>query len=692
MRHSMEPEYLKRLNESQRKAVLHEGSPLLILAGAGSGKTRVITTKIAYLIDCLGVDPRSILAVTFTNKAAREMEERVFSLTPLARGVMIRTFHSFGAWFLRRNAAQAGLVAGFSIYDDDDSLSLLSDLKTGKTKKELSPYQKAIARAKDAGLLPEDSAKQSPLPRFAEIYAEYQEKLRKTGNVDFGDLLLLPVEVLRANRDILDRLCGRFSVILVDEYQDSNTIQFQLLKLLASRGAYIAVVGDDDQSIYSFRGAEVDNILSFSKSFPGTTLLRLEQNYRSTPEILKVASSVISNNSGRLGKTLWTDLPSGKRVRLIFCEDQEEEALICARLIREEPSLETAILYRTNAQSLPFETLFNRLRIPFRLVGALRFYEREEVKDLLSYLSLLVNPLDEVAFKRIVNKPTRGIGKSTQEKILVRAREYNLDLPNAALEIAKEGSSKTGDKIRSFVSLMEKFSGLVPKLPLYQLIKVVMEDSGLYEYYNSLDSITARQKIDNLQELISSSSSYDAGLESLVRFMENSTLDRSSRQEGFGEDARVSLITMHNTKGLEFERVIITGLEEGTFPGWEGSSNENIEEERRLFYVSVTRAKQELYLISCRRRLRWGRFSSLHPSRFISEIEKGLIEVEGEASGEEEQYPLGMAVFHESYGAGIIVERISRGNDFAVKVRFESGRTAQIIPKYQKLERISWDD
>ncbi|MDL2230009.1 ATP-dependent helicase, partial [Treponema sp. OttesenSCG-928-L16] len=400
------PPYLEILNSEQRRAVLHSGSPLLILAGAGSGKTRVITTKIAYLIREAGFAPESILAVTFTNKAAREMAERAQLIESRAANAMLRTFHSFGAWFLRRNGAQLGLNSKFTIYDDDDTVALLSSIAEDTPRAELKRTAHLIARAKDYFLSPGDAELEiiDHRPEFRAIYTRYEQRLEQIGNVDFGDLIKKPVEILRSVPEVARRFHDRFKVIMVDEYQDSNVAQFALLKELAAPETYVCVVGDDDQSIYRFRGAEVRNILEFPERFPGTEIIRLEQNYRSTSPILDVASSVVDHNEGRLGKKLRAVRGTGKTPVLAYLPNQDQELEFCAELI--EKSLgsaspgekarysDWAILYRMNAQSLGFETEFLRRRIPYRVVGSLKFYEREEVKDALALLSFMVNPRD----------------------------------------------------------------------------------------------------------------------------------------------------------------------------------------------------------------------------------------------------------------------------------------------------------
>src|SRR6056297_1786789 len=434
---SSEPDYLQVLNREQKQAVLHQGRALLILAGAGSGKTRVITTKIAYLIDQLGVDPHSILAVTFTNKAADEMHARVLTMVPEARGVMIRTFHSFGAWLLRRNAHLLGMNSNFSIYDDEDALTLLHSLYNSYKRRELTTYNRMISRAKDYALGPEDDLSRiSTDPRFQEMYERYEARLREIGNADSGDLILRPVELLRSEPEVLRRMHSRFRVILVDEYQDSTVAQYELLKLLYGPESSLCVVGDDDQSIYRFRGAEVRNIISFPDEFEETTIIKLEQNYRSTERILSIASHVVNHNRQRLGKTLWTSQGKGGKAKVAFLRNHDEEAEYCARLLEDGNMAGTAILYRTNAQSRSLETCFVKKGIPYKIVGSLRFYDREEVKDALALLSFFVNHNDEVAFRRIVNKPARGIGAKTVLSLVEEALNEDGDLIAAMQRMA----------------------------------------------------------------------------------------------------------------------------------------------------------------------------------------------------------------------------------------------------------------
>ena len=422
---------LSVLNEEQYAAVVHEGSPLLILAGAGSGKTRVITTKIAYLINQKNVEPYSILSVTFTKKAANEMRQRAVAMEERAQSSVIRTFHSFGSWFLRKFSQEVGLIPSFTVYDDSDMEVLLKNAVPSLSSKEAKLAAHQISLAKDYFLTPEDDLTLLGSEfDINQIYFEYEKRLRATGNVDFGDLIMKPAQIMEQYQDIENYIHNRFKVVMVDEYQDSNIAQYKLLQKISgverNTGNYVCVVGDDDQSIYKFRGAEVQNILSFSEKFPGTEIVKLQTNYRSTSKILDAASIVVQKNKNRLGKTLVSDRGEGEKPTLAFLGDANEEATYVADLIKNSLKndgnySDWAILYRTNAQSLTFEKEFLKRKIPYVLVGSLKFYEREEIKDVLAYISLLANPQDEISFRRIVNKPTRGIGPKTQDAIVENA-------------------------------------------------------------------------------------------------------------------------------------------------------------------------------------------------------------------------------------------------------------------------------
>ena len=694
--------YLEKLNTPQYEAVIHEGSPLLILAGAGSGKTNVITNKIAYLIDEKGVDASSILAVTFTNKAAKEMEDRVSAIlanhtnTILRVPPMIRTFHSFGAWILRRNGSAVGLSPNYTIHDEEDMLTLIHSARgSDESKKDLKPYAGMISRAKDYGLsYNDDLSLISYDTLFPDIYREYQQKLDSTGGADFGDLIMKTWILLRDNAAIRERLRQKFKIILVDEYQDSNVAQFELLKQLAGDGENLTVVGDDDQSIYRFRGAEVKNILTFPQVFKGTKIIKLEQNYRSTSNILDIATAVVSNNHGRLGKKLWTEKVVKTKSIVSVLETQDEEARFCAEIVADRNYGNTAVLYRTNAQSRAFETLFSQLKIPYKIVGALRFFEREEVKDILAFLSLFINPKDEASFRRIINKPARGIGKTSVDKIIKAAAKADGDLIKVCGSAGKEISGKAAKGALDFFRIMEELKSCFNKesgkkeQTLSEFIKKCAHITGLVKYYRELDKTGDTQKYLNIEEVVNYAAAFPYSFEGLIAFIENTELDRSSSESEKDSSRGVTLITMHNTKGLEFDRVIITGLEEGLFPSFRNmESAEDIEEERRIFYVSITRAKKELYMTCCRSRRIWGNTNYFTPSRFLSEIPENLVVFEG-LNLLDEGLKEGDVVYSKDYGKGQIVKKwISRNEPTAVVI-FEDGRTAQFLLNYSNLKKI----
>ena len=727
--------YLENLNKPQYEAVIHEGSPLLILAGAGSGKTNVITNKIAYLIDQKGVDPSSILAVTFTNKAAKEMQERVSAIlakhtnTVLHESPMIRTFHSFGAWALRRNGSSVGLDPNYTIHDDEDMLTLIhSAVKDAKTKRDLKPYVNMISRAKDYCLsYNDDLSGISHDPHFPDVYKEYQQKLDSTGGADFGDLIMKTWMLLRDNSVIRERLMQKFKIILVDEYQDSNVAQLELLKQLAGNGENLTVVGDDDQSIYRFRGAEVNNILTFPNVFKKTKIIKLEQNYRSTPNILDIASAVVSNNQGRFGKKLWTEKTVKSKSTIAILETEEEEARFCMEIVAADGNFSnTAILYRTNAQSRAFESVFLKFKIPYKIVGALRFLEREEVKDILAFVSLFINPKNEASFLRIINKLARGIGKASIEKIIKAAAKVNGDLLKACGVVKKELSGKAAIGALDFFQIMETlkeyFDGCSQKeskkeQDLSEFIKRCAHTTGLVEYYREIDKAGDTQKLLNIEELVNHAASFPFSFEGLIAFIENTELDRTAAESGAssGElSPAVTLITMHNTKGLEFDRVIITGLEKGLFPSFGNmESNEDIEEERRIFYVSITRARKELYMTFCRSRRIWGKINYFSPSPFLSEIPEDLVIMKGfnnktaeamdcATDGCEEsrtspaggwrsvqgELKEGDIVYSKKYGIGQIIKKWINKNEPGVDVMFESGSAAKFLLNYSDLKKI----
>lgn len=749
-------DYLSLLNDSQKEAVIHEGGSLLILAGAGSGKTRVITTKIAYLISEKGLNARNILAVTFTKKAASEMAERARLLEPLAQYTHIRTFHSFGSWFLRLYGEEIGLNNNFTVYDDDDMVTLLTKAIPTLTKMEAKHTAHLISRAKDYCYTP-DSPELIDFTgdlEFPSLYTAYQERLKETGNVDFGDLIMLPYIILRDNPKIREQINYRFKIIMVDEYQDSNVAQFLLLQQLSGPNTYVCVVGDDDQSIYKFRGAEVKNILSFQDQFPHTTLIKLESNYRSTASILQVADDVVKNNSGRLGKTLFAERGDGKKPQLLFLENQDMETAFCAEMIQLAyhngvPYSDWAILYRTNAQSLGFETEFLHKRIPYTVVGALKFYEREEIKDIIAYISFLANQKDEIAFRRIVNKPARGIGSVSQDKIVDFTRNNykysesfllsgDITLLDGARGSLKNLSKKTQTGLQAFLDIMEELAqdiGLSQDIPaliteehesqkneeeqilnkdtprLSTFIEKIAKKSGLIEYHSMQDEISGTQRVANMQELANSAVVYPFSRIGLIEFLDHIELDRTLETETTEEKSRdaVTLITLHNTKGLEFPRVVMTGLENGIFPRSD-KDEEEIEEERRLFYVGATRAKDELYITACNQRRMYGKTDPMQPSKFLFEINKDSIDTKGqipksfknhlqavignpkEVSQKSElalKWKKGTKLFHDDWGYGYVIS--TRGDDdiesddenFVISVQFETGSIKQFMPKYQ---------
>jgi len=781
-------ENLDVLNPEQLEATIHEGSPLLILAGAGSGKTRVITTKIAYLIAEQHIAPQSILAVTFTKKAATEMQERAVQIEPRAAHSQIRTFHSFGAWFLRLNADAAGISPNFTVYDDDDMVTLICKANPKLTKQQANHFAHKIALAKDYCFTTDDPrlVQIESEPEFRHIYSTYQARLKDTGNVDFGDLIMLPYLVLRDNEHIRHYMQNRFKVIMVDEYQDSNVAQFLLLQSLSgvneNSGTYVCVVGDDDQSIYKFRGAEIQNILTFKDKFPGTKLIRLERNYRSTAEILQIAGNVVNHNEGRLGKTLRAERGSGKKPVLAFLPNQDEEADFCANLIALSVKnganySDWAILYRTNAQSLTFETNFLHKKIPYQVVGALKFYEREEIKDLIAFLKLVANPRDEISFRRIINKPTRGIGAKTQDKIVETARsellqtsETELAENNPAVSVKIENlaqtallglepeqkdskqedvkgslvkatraeaqtmSKKAREGATAFVAIIDEALDLLSstekeqectvipendKKNLSALIELLAENSGLKEYHAAQDEVTGTQRTLNMQELANSAVPFDCTMKGLLDFLDTIELDRTIAGKENQEDKnRVTLITIHNTKGLEFNRVIMTGMERGIFPRADKDAEE-LEEERRLCYVGMTRARNELYLTSCSMRRMYGRTEYMDASPFLLEAgaenmkvlghapssfrrasfkggdygKNGLSHPDVETDPIKAKYKKGKRVYHDDYGYGIITRTAETDDgEYSITVTFENSGSKSFLPKYQSSSLLVTDE
>ncbi len=737
---------LDLLNGPQREAVLENGRPLLVLAGAGSGKTRVITTKIAYAIEVLGIEPWKILAVTFTNKAASEMKERVVDMLEGrsdASETVIRTFHSFGAWLLRRFGSEIGLDPNFTIYDDEDSLSLLASCYPNHKRADLKPVMNSISYAKDRGLGPNDRLGfTAQNDSFKSMFTRYEERLRQVGNVDFADLIGLSITLLKESQSVRDLIHRRFSMILVDEYQDTNAAQFTLLKALVGPTTFVCVVGDDDQSIYRFRGAEVANILSFPSHYPNTRTIKLEQNYRSTAPILEVANAVIGRNKGRHPKVLWTEQKIGKKPTLYYVQDDRDEVERVAQILRADRRWdESAVLYRTNAQSQAFETGFKRMGIPYKVVGALQFFDREEVKDGLALLYLLTNSRDEVSFRRIINKPARSIGASALDRILSYGPEAEGNLL-AMLALACQERAlgpKAIGGAQQFLGAFEEARHLLGEGKLVELTTCLLTKTGLLAHYEAEDAKNGTFRVQNLEQLVNAIGQVDQSLEGFLEFLEQLALDRTTLAD---HDPRqmsgVTLITMHNTKGLEFDRVFVVGMEEGLFPGRNAETDDDIEEERRTFYVALTRAKRELYLLSAKRRMLWGRASFQEPSRFLDEIDPSLLSIIGSQlehtrpsisqgqswqrrpqswgssgssilqqgfgagakrfamrqrrhhnDGKSPLFAVGQRVFSESYGEGeVVASKMSADGNEVIDVSFFNGKRATYIAKYADLEKV----
>ena len=651
-----------KLNEPQREAVYHTDGPLLILAGAGSGKTRVLTHRIAYLIGERGVNPWNILAITFTNKAAEEMRQRVDNLVGFgAESVWVSTFHSACVRILRRFIDRLGYENHFTIYDTDDQKTLIKevcrkvdvDTKVFKERSLLS----AISSAKNEMILPDefelnaggDFAKM----KIAKVYREYEAQMRANNALDFDDLLVKTVQLLQTQSDVLESYQERFRYIMVDEYQDTNTVQFQLVSLLAGKYKNLCVVGDDDQSIYKFRGANIRNILDFEHEFPDAKVIKLEQNYRSTGNILNAANSVIANNRGRKEKSLWTENGEGELIRLRQFDTAFDEADFIGEdiknAVRQGGSYnDSAVLYRTNAQSRLLEEKFIAMNIPYKIVGGVNFYARREIKDLLAYLKTIDNGRDDVAVRRIINVPKRGIGLTTINRIQESATERGIGFYEALLApglIAGVGRSAT--KLDSFAALIEYFKTLAEEMNITDLLQEVIEKTGYIESLENEDKEEAKTRKENIDELISKAATYEESCQdkdekaTLSGFLEEVALvaDIDSLDE---DQEYVVLMTLHSAKGLEFPRVYLAGMEDGLFPGYmsiNAGDREELEEERRLCYVGITRAEQELTLTSARRRMVHGETQYNPMSRFVKEIPRELLDTGNKKFTQETEMP-----------------------------------------------------
>lgn len=634
------------LNPMQKEAVLHTEGPLLILAGAGSGKTRVLTHRIAYLIEEKEVNPWNILAITFTNKAAGEMRERVDSLVGFgAESIWVSTFHSTCVRILRRYIEHLGYTTSFSIYDSDDQKTLMKqvfktlDIDT-KQYKERSVLG-IISSAKDKLISPEEfllnAGQDFRQKKVGEIYREYQNQLKKNNALDFDDLIVKTVELFQNNSQILDYYQERFRYIMVDEYQDTNTAQFKLISLLASKYGNLCVVGDDDQSIYRFRGADIENILSFEQTFPGARVIKLEQNYRSTQNILDAANGVIRHNRGRKEKSLWTANGTGDEILFKQFDDARDEADYIARQIRDSEFSyqDQAVLYRTNAQSRLLEERCIFYNVPYRLVGGVNFYQRKEIKDILAYLKTVANGVDDLSVLRIINVPKRGIGATSMGRVTMFASEHGMSLYSALREARMvPGLGKAVEKIGRFISQMECFRAMAQseEYSIQDLIEAILEETGYEEELKAEGEIEAETRMENIQELINKAAAYeeDSQNPSLDEFLEQVALVADIDNVDSSED-RVTLMTLHSAKGLEFPKVYLAGMEDGLFPGMMAVSSDDptdMEEERRLCYVGITRAKKELVITAARKRMTHGETRYCKPSRFVEEIPAGLLKEE----------------------------------------------------------------
>ena len=735
------------LNPMQQEAVYYTEGPLLILAGAGSGKTRVLTHRIAYLIEEKGINPWNIMAITFTNKAANEMRERVDKIVGFGSdSIWVSTFHSSCVRILRRFIDRLGYGTNFTIYDADDQKTLMKDIckrlnidtKMYKEKMLLA----AISSAKDEMISPEEyrlnmvsDSQDLNKKTVARVYEAYQKQLQQNNAMDFDDLLVKTVELFQNCPDVLEYYQEKFRYIMVDEYQDTNTVQFKFVSLLASKYKNLCVVGDDDQSIYKFRGANIGNILGFEQVFPEAKVIKLEQNYRSTQNILNAANEVIRNNIRRKEKTLWTANEEGEQIHLREFQSGFEEAEYIAgdirRKVREgECSYsDCAVLYRTNAQSRLFEEKFLLGNIPYKIVGGVNFYARKEIKDMLAYLKTVDNARDDVAVQRIINVPRRGIGASSLSKVQIYAQDMEISFYDA-LRMADEIPSlgRGAAKIRSFVDFIQKFRSQVEYLSVTELLQKIIDETGYVEELKAENTEESKGRIENIDELISKAVSYEQEAEhpSLSGFLEDGALisDLDSVNE---DENRVLMMTLHSAKGLEFPQVYLAGMEEGVFPSYlsiVSGDFENLEEERRLCYVGITRAMKELTMTAAHQRMIRGETQYNRVSRFVREIPREYVEL-GKKTADRSSvkipektadtyakmrqiyqqntfspkkfevkkaasldYQEGDTVRHIKFGNGTVLQITDGGKDFEVTVDFEKVGVKKMFASFAKLKKV----
>jgi len=716
---------LEGLNDAQREAVSAPPGGMLVLAGAGSGKTRVLVNRIAWLIQVVGAAPWNVLAVTFTNKAAREMKGRIEELLgqPVG-GMWVGTFHGLAHRLLRAHWQEAKLPKGFQILDSDDQFRLIKRLLKAMDLDDARwPPRQAqwfINSQKDEGLRPQhmDDGGDPFQRQMIRIYQEYQAACDRGGMVDFAELLLRAHELLRDRPDLLHHYRERFQHILVDEFQDTNTIQYAWLRLLAGERNNLFVVGDDDQSIYGWRGARVENIRDFQRHYPGAPLLRLEQNYRSTGNILSAANAVIANNPSRLGKKLWTEGSEGEPVSLYAAFNEVDEARFVVERIRQfteqgRSRSEVAILYRSNAQSRLFEEALIQAQIPYRVYGGLRFFERAEIRDALSYLRLIANPADDAAFERAVNMPTRGIGPRTLDAVRAHARDFGCSLWQAAGTLVEGGgmTRRAANALAAFIGLIQEQTVDTRGLALHEQADQLIAASGLPDHFKKSRDGKGQDRVENLEELVNATRQFhyepldedEEPMDDLSAFLAHAALEAGESQADAYE-ACVQLMTLHSAKGLEFPLVFIAGLEEGLFPHSMSSEDpQRLEEERRLCYVGMTRAMEQLYLCYAESRRLHGSETYPLPSRFLREIPGELVQevrsrpqvsrpVYAPASGslaqQESGYRLGQRVAHPKFGEGVVLNAEGQGGSARVQVNFETAGTKWLVLAYANLEAL----
>lgn len=696
---------LTGLNDKQQEAVLYNEGPLLIIAGAGAGKTKTLTTKIAYLIEELGVSPYNILAITFTNKAAKEMKDRIDGLIgTVAKKIQVSTFHSFGLKLLRENYEVLGYTSNFLIMDSDDSLTvvkkIIKDMNLDPKVYNPRAIRNKISSCKNELMSPEayDKFVASDYDQVVkDVYEKYDKKLKQNNSVDFDDLLILPIELFRKHPDILEKYQQLYQYLLIDEYQDTNEAQYKLTKMISAKSRLITCVGDDSQSIYSFRGANYKNILNFEKDYPDAKTILLEQNYRSTSTILDAANQVIRNNKMKKEKNLWTARGVGEKIKYYRAYNERDEAQYVIRKIKELAAKDVeyqdmAVLYRTNAQSRVLEEEMLKENLPYRVIGSFYFYSRKEIKDLIAYLRLIHNPKDNVSLLRVINTPKRGIGLKTIDNLTAIADAQEISIYEA-IESGKE---------MEFKKLIEDLTALKEELTLTELIDKVLDTSGIKAELESEKTLESELRLEYLEEFKSITKSFEErdGLISLEEFLLEISLI-SDVEEYKDDPNRISLMTIHSVKGLEFNHVFVVGLEEGIFPHMNSlMENSELEEERRLAYVAITRAKDDLHLVNARHRTLFGKEQVNPVSRFIGEINNDLLETNvkdelkqseqkvevGEMFREEEvDYKVGDYVYHETFGTGKVVEVTSTLVSVAFKLPHG---VKKLMKNHKKLSKI----